>query len=364
MCCSPAGTGKTHTAGAIASQVVHGAVVCLAPTWKAIAVLRGKLGFLANVSYLTVQSFVLMPTSPPAALVMVDETSMLTMSHVRHVLKAYSASDARILFLGDDVQLPCIGRGFPIRDLAALLGDVRLTRCMRTDGAGLVAAAEAVRSGGEIVETDEVQIFPMRNPMQWVKEARAASFFHDPVTSSARPPWEEGYVQMISPQNRHVDQLNEAVQARQVAEEREAFSGCYSGDPVRLVENTSEYKNGDEGVLVSVEEEEEKKSGKAKGKRKEAARRQGVVRLRSGRLVRVSDKHAVPAYATTVHKVQGSEYDVVALLLFPGTHPNLKTREMVYTSVTRAKRRLIIAGDTSILGDCPPLVRRTLMEFV
>ena len=81
-------------------------------------------------------------TEPPAAqLVIVDETSMMTMAQVCLVLEAYQR--ARILFLGDDAQLPCIGRGLPIRDLQEDVHTLRLTRCMRTEGASLPARSRA-----------------------------------------------------------------------------------------------------------------------------------------------------------------------------------------------------------------------------
>jgi exodeoxyribonuclease V alpha subunit len=49
------------------------------------------------------------------------------------------------------------------------------------------------------------------------------------------------------------------------------------------------------------------------------------------------------AYATTVHKSQGSEFDEV-LLLLPGTESPVVTRNLLYTAVTRARRRCIIQG--------------------
>ena len=50
------------------------------------------------------------------------------------------------------------------------------------------------------------------------------------------------------------------------------------------------------------------------------------------------------AYAITVHKSQGSEFDAVVLPLFEGPEL-LYTRNLLYTAVTRAKKILIIVGD-------------------
>jgi exodeoxyribonuclease V alpha subunit len=58
------------------------------------------------------------------------------------------------------------------------------------------------------------------------------------------------------------------------------------------------------------------------------------------------------AWAMTVHKSQGSEFDHAALIL-PARSVPLVTRELVYTAITRAKRRLSIYADEQVLsGHC------------
>lgn len=351
LCCAPAGTGKTHTATAIAA-CAPGPVVCLAPTWKAISVLRSKLWPMhGSCSFMTVQAFVHTETPPLASFVLVDEASMLTMPHLRRILYGYVGDPAcRLLFLGDDAQLPCIGRGFPIRDLQTVLPPLRLRTCVRTSGAGLLAAAHAVREGAATFPEapDEVRVEPAHKVIEYLMQT---------TQFAAVPPWHADYVQIISPQNNHVDDLNRAVQAA-LTSTAPLFSSCHVGDAVRLHENTETYKNGDEGVFIALEEAPATSRGAKRAKRGDA--RVAVVELRDGRQVRVHDKHMAPAYATTVHKVQGSEYGTVILALFFGTHPDLKTREMVYTSVTRAQRMLRVVGATGVLQTCEPLVRRTV----
>ena len=56
-----------------------------------------------------------------------------------------------------------------------------------------------------------------------------------------------------------------------------------------------------------------------------------------------------PAYAVTVHKSQGSEFPVVVLALSSGP-PVLMTRNLLYTAVTRAKRKLLIVGSRSTIA--------------
>lgn len=358
LCASPAGTGKTHTAAVLAAQAPS--VLCLAPTWKAISILRGKLSG-ANVVFLTVQGFCMLETPPVAELVLVDETSMLTMRHLKVILQAFAHHhETRILFLGDDAQLPCIGRGFPIRDIRQAIPTLSLTKCMRTHGSGLLAAAEATRHGHELEEWDgEVSLTVCSDPVDCM-----ARFFTDVTgTEGAIPcPWEDTYVQMITPQNNHVALLNEMVQAKYHDPKKELFSKCYIGDAVRIRENAIEYHNGEEGVLVDIVDSV--RARPSSKRMKTTATRDGIVVKRDGTRVRVLDKHIEPAYATTVHRVQGSEYSAVALVLFRSTHPNLQTREMLYTSVTRAKCKLYVLGHLSSLPRFLPLERRTLFRHV
>lgn len=398
LCCSPAGTGKTHTARVVAQCLEEGAggateeeeeeegdvaddgkgaprVLCLAPTWKAISVLRAKMG-LRNVEYMTAQAFVLQPIAPYAKLVLVDETSMLTMFHVMKILRAYVRRSTRVLFLGDDVQIPCIGRGNPIVDIQAVVHTARLTKCMRTEGETLLKVAHAVRTGvaASLLAAaedlgEEVSVHPMHDASLWPSRE---SLFHP--DGHLRLPWEDGYVQMISPQNRHVDALNEA--AQKIVHEGKgvtpasSFSKCYVGDAVRCVENSDAYKNGDEGVLLSVVDGGAGGSRAAPGGKRSRqggkawSAKRGSVRLKDGSVVGVSEKHIVPAYATTVHKVQGSEYDTVVMALFEDTHPNLKSREMLYTSVTRARRALRLVGALHTLKDFTAKPRRTVFGFL
>ena len=51
------------------------------------------------------------------------------------------------------------------------------------------------------------------------------------------------------------------------------------------------------------------------------------------------------AYAMTVHKAQGSEFEAVVVALSSGITPRLLTRPILYTAITRARRLLVIVGN-------------------
>lgn len=56
------------------------------------------------------------------------------------------------------------------------------------------------------------------------------------------------------------------------------------------------------------------------------------------------------AYAITVHKAQGSEFDAVVLALSSGIPRKLLTRNILYTAITRAKRLLVIVGSGEVIS--------------
>ena len=74
------------------------------------------------------------------------------------------------------------------------------------------------------------------------------------------------------------------------------------------------------------------------------------------------------AYAVTVHKSQGNEFDAVIIPMFPGP-PQLYYRNLLYTAVTRAKKTLILVGDPRTVDMMVKNDRRTkrysaLKEFL
>lgn len=109
-------------------------------------------------------------------------------------------------------------------------------------------------------------------------------------------------------------------------------TGLFSGAPVLLTRNDygRQLFNGDVGVALRDET---------------GTMRVYVQRGAAFNSVPIASlPHWEPAFATTVHKSQGSEYDQV-LLVFPGDpHHRLLTREILYTGITRARERLMLVA--------------------
>jgi exodeoxyribonuclease V alpha subunit len=119
----------------------------------------------------------------------------------------------------------------------------------------------------------------------------------------------------------------------------------YLGEPVMMLRN--DYGrglfNGDQGFIVKV-------------RRGSEVHREAVF-WKEGRPAAFPaasmQSDLALAYALTVHKAQGSEYEAVAIVLPEVDHP-LLTRQNLYTALTRAKRGAILIGDPAL----PPVASR------
>ena len=106
----------------------------------------------------------------------------------------------------------------------------------------------------------------------------------------------------------------------------------FPGRPLLITRNDHELRlyNGDAGVIIAT-----------------APGELGAVFERDDGLVTVAPSRLEAlqtAYAMTIHRSQGSQFDVVAVVLGEA-NSRILTRELLYTAVTRARRRLIVIAD-------------------
>ena len=128
----------------------------------------------------------------------------------------------------------------------------------------------------------------------------------------------------------------------------------FPGEPVIVTENNYRLRlfNGDQGIFLNCLNSETKKL-----ELKAVFEVEGKVKTFYGHQLH----HLQPAYATTVHKSQGSEFDHLALILpelsidpiigkpETGRMRNIMSREMLYTALTRAKKSVLILGEKTVL---------------
>jgi exodeoxyribonuclease V alpha subunit len=310
----------------------------------------------------------------PADVVVVDEASMLDLGLLRALLAALP-DDAALLLVGDADQLTSVGTGSVMMDVVnALEGDprddlVRLSHCFRADSRELIPINEAVRSGdprafdaawqaayaGGYAHAHHVPDVPrLRSRVEsWTRRLRGAleeSGIAQPVAAND----DDALAIRLRMLRRQqlLCALREgpfgavAVSASIAAmlrrrDELRAWDGSawYPGRCVIITRNDAAANlfNGDVGVCVPVQDGDRSPSLRVLfDPTPEAAQ--------AGRQGRLFDPVTLPphedAFALTIHKSQGSEYDHVAVLLPPDDASPLLTRQTLYTGLSRAKRSL------------------------
>jgi len=293
----------------------------------------------------------------PYDVVIVDETSMVSLSLMARLVEAVRA-DARLVLVGDPGQLTSIEAGAVLGDIVGPAdgggvgeGVVVLRRVHRFGG-GIQRLAEAIRLGdadGAVRELREGG-----DDLVWLPVDAA-----DPEAAGALAPVREAAVA----HGRAVVEAARAGDAAAALRELAAFrvlcahrrgpygvatwmprveawlaaavpgfaadGPWYVGRPLLVTENDHAIRlyNGDTGVVVD-------------GDRPAAAfERQGeIVTFSPSRLAAVETVHAM-----TVHKSQGSQFGTAAVVLPDPASPIL-TRELLYTAATRAQERLVVVG--------------------
>ncbi|HXC17636.1 MAG TPA: AAA family ATPase, partial [Holophagaceae bacterium] len=326
-----------------------------------------------------------------ADLVIVDEASMVDQELMARLLDALKP-EARLVLLGDEDQLPSVGSGAVLRDLVAALPSavVRLEKSYRMiaeDPAGraILGYAKQVRSGaaresdlpvrasvGAVTGQGAELLTPEALPelMKAWRTRITALDGYDALVHMDHAYDEAGFdAESLSALRTLIDHydrfrllalLQEGPSLTGAADLNAALHALawplngrglqrdlsfYLGEPVMMVRNDHGRGlfNGDQGLVVKV--------------RREGVSRREVVFWKAGRPVAFPLGPLMPdialAYALTVHKAQGSEFDAVAVVLPAADHP-LLTRQNLYTALTRARKHALIVGDPAL----PPLASR------
>ncbi|WP_281805886.1 SF1B family DNA helicase RecD2 [Methylocystis echinoides] len=281
-------------------------------------------------------------------LLVLDETSMIDAPLMFSVLKAIPPR-AGLLLVGDVDQLPSVGPGQVLADVIAsgALPVARLTEVFRQAAESRIVVNAHRINRGEMPE--------------WPKREEASDFYFveagDPEQGAAkvveivrdRIPRRFGLdpvadVQVLCPMQRGVlgaRSLNADLQKAlnpNMAEKVERFGSSFApGDKVMQTENDydREVFNGDLGRILRIDQTEGNLWVDFDGRE---------VEYPFGELDTL-----VPAYATTIHKSQGSEYPAVVITLAT-QHYTMLARNLVYTAVTRGKRLVVIVGQRRALA--------------
>jgi exodeoxyribonuclease V alpha subunit len=330
--------------------------------------------------------------------VIVDEASMIDVYLMERLLSSVR-DDGRLVLLGDAEQLPSVEAGAVYRDLVAASDSggplaeraVRLTQGFRMDAADpagrqVLEAARCINAGdaGGLLENDGVirrdragaitfagveawfagaedGLEPFLD--RWYAERIASKAgFTDLVKRDYRlesngalaAPDAEAARTLLAHHERSrllcltrrfgtgTERINAMLRRRHLDHlGRSPTADVTAGDPVMVLRNDYAHGlyNGDRGTIVWG--------------RTDAGRRLLLaVFLRGDALIALPwvalKAHLDHAYAQTVHKAQGSEFDAVGVIL-PERDLPLLTRELLYTAVTRARTSVVLVGEEALL---------------
>lgn len=359
------GTGKTTSLQVLYDAYRHQAekeVVLLAPTGKAARRMAEQIGQDACTVHSAlytgrhqVRRYADKEWSP--GLIIVDEASMLSINLLADLFRSISPR-TRIVLVGDPDQLPAVGPGQVLADLISSgLPTYRLTDNFRqVSGGALAAAVPLIRDGAADLPFDGGELICRETLTPADTEMFVLSLYTSYCASGKK-------AQILTPvgaaggpcSTAAINPLVQALVNPSSEQKPEVMIGktLYRvGDRVIQKHNNAWGKNGDVGTVVGI-------SGQNPA--------QLTIKLDHGDSVTYAADAAAKedllslAYAITVHRAQGSEYDYVLIPMVP-QHGHMWTRNMLYTAASRARQGLVLVGDKEILAQAiqtPQPVRNT-----
>lgn len=345
------GVGKTTIVNAILRVLDAKGVTLLlcAPTGRAAKRLSEATGFEAKTIHRLLEvdpsgsGFKRDADNPlDCGLLVIDEASMVDVMLMQALLKA-TPDTAALLIVGDIDQLPSVGPGQVLADIIAsgAATVVRLTEVFRQAARScIVTSAHGINRGAipnlsKPKDSSDFYFVQADNPetavpviIELVKTRIPERFGFDPLRD----------IQVLCPMNRGgagARSLNIELQvALNPAGERkvERFGWTFApGDKVMQIENDydKEVYNGDIGYVGDIYTDDGELIVRFDGR---------AVAYGFGEL-----DVLVPAYATTIHKSQGSEYPAVVIPVLT-QHYAMLQRNLLYTGVTRGKRLVVLVG--------------------
>lgn len=347
------GTGKTSMQRALLSlyQKLYpdNKIVCCAPTGRAARKMQEASGVPATTLHKALGLFASDDGAfrqecqiLDANLVLMDESSMIDLPLFYHLVRALPL-DCQLVVVGDVDQLASIGPGAVLHDLiqSRCVPVVRLTHVFRQQSGSRIALnADAIKNGSSIL--DSGPDFLLYESCDWQQSANLLESLYlkeinvyglDNVALLS--PFRKKTATGVNELNLRIQQHIQPTRPGQIQHGMHVFR---PGDKVMQTQNREEISNGDIGYVRSIEIRNDVPTLVVEFGT-------GLSQAYSGTDLDILDL----AYATTVHKSQGSEYDCVLLSLQTGHYPML-TRSLLYTAVTRAKKKVIIVGNQSAVN--------------
>lgn len=355
------GTGKTTIVQAMLSlyhRLYPQRIISLcAPTGRAAKRLSELTGVESTTIHrllkwdLEANEFGMDESNPLMAdLLVIDEFSMVDPWLLHHLLKA-SANVSKIVFIGDEDQLPSVACGSVLRDLikSEIFPTIRLTKIYRqSEGSDVVSLAHQIKMNEEITIQDmsDVKFYEMNS-------LDVRNFVLRLVDAALQKGYDLNSIQVLAPKysgNVGIDALNRELQKLCNPPEEwknelvVGFRTFREGDKILQLKNQpdDDVYNGDVGILEEI----------ILAKDSEDKRNTIVVNFDGNLVIYSPDTftNITHAYCISIHKSQGSEYPIVIMPLVREYYYML-SKKLLYTGITRARKSLILLGDKNMLYD-------------
>ena len=320
-------------------------IVCCAPTGRAARRMEECTGLPASTIHKALGILSQEPdededeTTLTADMVLVDEVSMLDIFLAKRLLGKLPP-DCRLILIGDADQLPSVGPGAVLSELIASgkIPTVMLKKVFRqSEGSRIAVNAAHIRGSRTALEYGEGFHLLESDDMETSVKMIRSLYRHEAVNRGL------DNVTLLSPYRKNsatgVNALNDLLRDDINPPNHEKPEVTFMkrvfrlGDKVMQTKNKGDVSNGDVGYITAIHETCD-----------------GLVTqvdFKDGRLMEYeqSDLDQLDlAYATTIHKSQGSEYDSVIISL-QYAHFIMLKRPLLYTAITRAKKQVVIVGE-------------------
>lgn len=279
----------------------------------------------------------------------VDESSMLDTKLAAAVLSAVP-NGAHVVLVGDIDQLPSVGAGNVLKDVIAS-GKIPITRLERIFRQGersqIVKTAHDILHGSDSTDDFPPTSIQFADPCKDLNFIRAetpeecvqlvATLVRDKI-----PAWygcdSFADIQVLAPMHKGtagIARFNEVLKESINPDGRRLFGGRFSvGDKVMQTRNNYDLDifNGDMGRILRAADDDA-----------------GLIVDFDGRTVAIPRSDAADlqsAYAISIHKSQGSEFPIVVLPLMR-QHFVMLQRNLLYTALTRGRKKVFVVGDES-----------------
>ena len=320
-------------------------------------------------------------------IIIVDEVSMVDMFIMSYLLDCIYKG-TKLILVGDCDQLPSVGPGSVLKDLIASekITTVHLDKIFRQAAKSkIIVNAHRVNSGKKFISKDDKEMeedskqdffFIKENNQEKVLE-QVLSLCNGRLKKFGDYDFFES-IQVLSPTKKGMlgtKEMNKALQEelnphREGESEKNSMGAIFRiGDRVMQIKNNYDIYwerkdgrevevgngvfNGETGTILNINEKE----------------KNICVKFDDNKLVwyEFNDLEQIEhSYCITIHKAQGSEFDVV-IMLVPQAAPMLLTRNLLYTGLTRAKKLLIVIGNERVvdymISNVDSKKRNTGLEF-